>query len=190
MIRELVLKNRSYRRFYQDHAIDMQTLRELVDLARNAASAANLQPLRYVLSCTPQDNARIFPCTMWAGYLPEWDGPEEGERPSAWIIILGDREVCKNFGCDHGIAVQTILLGAAERGLGGCMFGSIKRAELMHNLGLSEERYEVLLAVALGKPKETVVLDEAGPSDSIKYWREPNGTHHVPKRRIDDIIVG
>lgn len=190
MLRDLVLKNRSYRRFYQDHPIDLATLRELVDLARNTASAANIQPLKYALSCTPEKNAQVFPCTVWAGYLPEWDGPEEGERPSAYIVILCDKNVAKGPGCDHGIAAQTILLGAAEKGLGGCMFGSIRRPELLDVLGLPPERYDVLLVIALGKPKEKVVLDEVGEDGDIKYWREPDGVHHVPKRALDDVILG
>ncbi|NIA15985.1 MAG: nitroreductase [Nitrospiraceae bacterium] len=189
MFRDLVLKNRSYRRFYQDVALDEETLRELVDLARNTASGANLQPLKYALSCTPERNAQVFPCTIWAGYLPDWPGPDEGERPAGYVVILGDREISKGFGCDHGIAAQTILLGATERGLGGVMFGSLRREKLLKVFGLPGDRYEVLLVIALGKPKETVVLDPVEASGDIQYWREENGTHHVPKRALDDIIV-
>ena len=189
MFRDLVLKNRSYRRFHEDVALDEETLRELVDLARNTASGAILQPLKYALSWTPERNAQVFPCTIWAGYLPDWPGPDEGERPAGYVVILGDREICKGFGCDQGIAAQTILLGATERGLGGVMFGSLRREELLKVFGLSGERYEILLVIALGKPKEIVVLDPVDASGGIEYWREENGTHHVPKRALDDIIV-
>ena len=191
MLRDLVLKNRSYRRYYQDDPVEMDTLRELIDLARQTPSGANMQPLKYALSNTPEKNARIFPTLAWAGYLPDWSGPEEGERPSAYVIILCDKQISSPTpSCDQGIAAQTILLGAAEKGLGGCMIGSIKRAELIKILELSEERYEIVLVIALGKPKETVVLDAVEASGSIKYWREPDGTHHVPKRALDDLIVG
>jgi len=125
MIRDLVRKNRSYRRFYQEVAIELQTLRELVDLARLSASAANIQPLKYILSCEPQKNALIFPHLAWAGYLKDWTGPCEGERPAAYIIILGDTQISQSFGCDHGIAAQSILLGATEKGLGGCIIGTV-----------------------------------------------------------------
>ncbi len=190
MFKDLVNRNRSYRRFFEDEPIEERTLRELVDLARLTASAANLQPLKYALSWTPEKNARIFPCTVWAGYLKDWGGPPEGERPTAYIVILGDRDISNEFGCDHGIAAQTILLGAVERGLGGCMIGSIDRHGLYQALGLKSERYEILLVIALGKPKERVVIDPVGESGRIKYWREPDGTHHVPKRSLDEIIVG
>jgi len=189
MIRDLVIKNRSCRRFYQEVAIERETLRELVDLARLSASGANRQPLKYILSCDPQKNALIFPHLSWAGALKDWPGPSEGERPSAYIIILGDTEISKAFGCDHVIAAQSILLGAREKGLGGCMHGLVKSDELSKALGISP-RYDILLVVSLGKPKEKVVLETLKPGEDFTYWRDSDDGHHVPKRRLDDIIIG
>lgn len=185
---DLVLRNRSYRRFYQDVPLELETLKQLVDLARLSASGGNLQPLKYILSCDPQKNALIFSHLSWTAYLTDWPGPPEGERPSAYIIILGDKNIRSSFGCDHGIAAQSILLGATERGLGGCMLGSIRREELMQTLEIPSN-YEVLLVIALGKPKETVEIEEVGPDRDIKYWRDDKGTHHVPKRPLNEIIV-
>lgn len=166
----------------------METLSELVDLARLSASAANLQPLKYVLSSNQQQNAMIFPCLGWAGYLKDWPGPEEGERPSAYIIILGDTTIAANFGCDHGIASQSILLGAGEKGLAGCIIGSIHRENLRKILKIPDH-FEILLALAIGKPKEDIVIEEVGQDNDIKYWRDDEGVHHVPKRRLNDIIA-
>ena len=157
MYKDLVLKNRSYRRFYEHEKIEIPTLMELIDLARLSASGANRQPLKYIVSASEQNNKFIFPTLAWAGYLKDWDGPSEGERPSAYIIILGDKNISPSFGCDHGIAAQTILLGATERGFGGCMIASIQRDKLKDVLEL-ENDYEILLVIALGKPKETVVI--------------------------------
>ena len=189
MIRDLVIENRTCRRFHQEVAIELETLRELVDLARLSASASNRQPLKYILSCDPQKNALIFPCLGWAGALKDWPGPPEGERPSAYIIVLGDTEIAKSFFCDHGIAAQSIFLGAREKGLGGCIHASVKRDELSKALGISP-RYEILLVLALGKPKEKVVLETIGPDGDFNYWRDSDNVHHVPKRRLDDIIIG
>jgi len=189
MLRDLVLNNRSRRRFNQERRVDLNSLRELVDLARLSASAANMQPLKYILSVDPQKNALIFPYLRWAGYLKEWAGPIEGERPSAYIIVLGDTRISQSFGCDHGIAAQSILLGAAERGLGGCIIGNVDRSGLCKALEIPS-RYEILLVLALGKPKEIVVVEAVGAGEDIKYWRDSEGVHHVPKRRLDDIIVG
>jgi nitroreductase len=188
MIDELVKGNRSYRRFHQETPVSLATLKGLVNLARLSASAANLQPLKYLLACEPQKNAAIFSCLAWAGYLKDWPGPAAGERPAAYIIILGDTEISKNFGCDHGIAAQSILLGARAQGLGGCMLGSIQRDRLRELLQIPV-KLDILLAIALGQPKETVVLEEVNPGDSIKYWRDDQGVHHVPKRRLEDIIL-
>jgi nitroreductase len=189
MIRDLIIKNRSYRRFYQEVAIESKTLRELIDLARHSASAANLQPLKYILSCDPQNNALIFPHLAWAAYLKDWPGPCEGERPSAYVIILGDTEISKSFGCDHGIAAQNILLGATELGLGGCIIASVQRQELRKALNIPSH-YEILLVLAIGKPKEMVVIEIVGLNGDIKYWRDSEGIHHVPKRPLDNIIIG
>ena len=188
MIKDLVLKNRSYRRWYQDVPVEEKTLRELVDLARNSASATNRQPLKYIFSCDPEKNAKIFPLIGFAGLLRDWPGPSEGERPSAYIIILLDTEIAKQTGCDHGIAAQSILLGATEKGLGGCMHGSAKKPEMMKALNIPE-KYEIMLVISLGKPKEKVVLETVGPDGKTAYWRDDKQVHHVPKRTLDEIII-
>ena len=188
MLKDLVQECRSCRRFYEDHAIDEATLKELVDLARLAASGNNKQPVKYILSWQPEKNALIFPHLGWAGYLKDWPGPGEGERPSAYVVLLGDTEISSSFGVDHGIAAQNMMLGARERGLAGCMLGSVTRDKLREALQVPD-RYEILLVLALGKPKEDVVIDPVGPDGDIKYWRDSDGVHHVPKRSLDEVIV-
>jgi nitroreductase len=189
MIADLIRNNRSFRRFYQDHVLDLKTLKDLVDLARLSASAANLQPLRYILSVDSQKNAQIFSCLAWAAYLKDWNGPEEGEKPSAYIIVLSDSEKANDFvGYDCGIASQSILLGAREKGLAGCMIASIKREQLRNLLEI-DPRYKILLVIAIGKPKEEVVIETVGSDGNIRYWRDSDSVHHVPKRNLKDIII-
>jgi len=188
MIENLIKENRTCRRFYQDFTIDIDVLKRLVNLARLSASAANRQPLRYVLSCAPGLNERIFACLAWAGYLKDWPGPKNGERPSAYIVMLGDTSIAKNFGCDHGIAGQSILLGAREQGLAGCMIGAINKEKLRGILNIPGQ-YKILLVLAIGKPKELAVIEEVKADGDIKYWRDEKGVHHVPKRRLEDLLV-
>ncbi|MGB9299080.1 MAG: nitroreductase family protein [Anaerolineae bacterium] len=188
MLKELVRTCRSYRRFYEDHALDEETLRELVDLARLAASGHNAQPLKYLLSWEAKKNSLIFPHLTWAAYLKDWVGPPEGERPSAYIMVLGDTEIRKSFTFDQGIAAQNILLGAREKGLGGCILAAINRDKLREDLDIAD-RYEVLFVLALGKPKENVVLEVLKPGGDVRYWRDEEGVHHVPKRTLEEIIV-
>ncbi len=186
-ISELVKKNRSYRRFNESARISDRELISLVDLARHSASGTNRQPLKYLLYNSESDCKRIFPFTKWAGYLKDWDGPKEGERPSAYIIILGDKSVADNYFVDHGIAAQSILLGATEKGYGGCMIASVDRKGLINEIGLPDH-LEILLIVALGIPVEKVVIEDIRDND-FKYWRDQDNVHHVPKRTLEELII-
>ena len=186
--KDLVLANRSYRRFDGEHAIGASVLRDLVDLARTTPSAANRQPVKFVLSCSAEGNVLVYETLAWAAYLPEWKGPAPHERPTGYVVMLLDTSITQSADIDVGIVAQTILLGAVERGLGGCMFANVKREELARRLGLPDT-LKVALVIALGRPVEKVVLEELAPDGSVKYWREPDGTHHVPKRRLDDLVL-
>lgn len=183
----LITLNRSYRRFDGAHTIDMSQLKDLVNLARLSPSARNMQPLKYVLSNETGKNGLIFSCLSWAGYLKDWPGPELHERPSAYIVVTVDTNLTDHFFCDDGIAIQSILLGAVEKGLGGCIIGAVQKEKLRGILQLPEQ-YRILYVIALGKPVETVVLDEA-KDDDIKYWRDKNQVHHVPKRDLEELII-
>ena len=188
MFQELVLRCRSYRRFRADRAIPDAIMRELVDLARLTPSAANKQPLRFLPSHTAERNARIFPHLRWAGYLTGWDGPEPGERPAGYVVVLADREVAEHVRWDDGIAAYAMLLGATDRGLGGCMIASIDRPALREALHIPE-RYDILLVVALGEPLEEVSVEPVPEDGDIRYWRDERRVHHVPKRALDEVIV-
>ena len=188
MLHDLVSRNRSYRRFDESVHVEIDVLKDCVDLARLSASGANAQALKFVLSNKPITNAKIFSTLSWAGYLQDWHGPGEGERPSAYIVVVLDTTIRKDAGCDHGIAAQSIMLGAVEKGLGGCILGSIKRKDLSEALALPSQM-EILLVLAIGKPIETVQVEIVGADGDIKYWRDEDGTHHVPKRALDDLIL-
>lgn len=185
----LVLKNRSYRRFYENEALSMETLESLAALGRIVPSSANSQAIKFMLINTPTENAKVYKTLGWAGMLKDWDGPEEGERPSAYIILLGDLSLGKNKFMDDGIIAQTILLGATAKGYGGCMLGNIKRTELSQSLGIDLEKYSIDLVIALGKPKEEVVLEEITDLHGNRYYRDENAVHHVPKRNLEDLII-
>jgi nitroreductase len=184
----LVKKSRSYRRFDETYAVASETLRGLIRLAQYSPTGNNQQPLKFWLSNSVEMNAIIFPHLAWAGSLKAWGGPKEGERPTAYVIILGDTDIKENFGVDYGIAAQSIMLGAAEQGLGGCMIASVQRHALRENLGIPE-RYEILLVLALGKPAETVLTEPIEVSGGVRYYRDSDGVHHVPKRGLEDLIV-
>lgn len=186
-LRHLVAATRTVRRFREHDPVTMDTLEQLVELARLAASAGNLQPLRWVLVNDPAFRAKVFTNLGWAAYLPEWEGPGPGERPAAYLVL------CAPHGedtaqVDAGIALQTVMLGARERGLGGCVLGSVNRERLAEACGVPGD-HGVLYVVALGRPAEEVVLEELAPDGNIKYWRDAEGKHHVPKRGLEQTIL-
>ena len=189
MIKDLVMKSRSYRRFYEEEQISYDKLKELIEIARYVPSTVNSQPLKFMLVNEKEGNGKVFSTLAWAGLLKEWDGPEEGERPSAYVIILGDLSIGKNKHLDVGITAQTIMLGAADMGLGGCMFGSIQRENLASLFNIDTEKYSIELVLALGKPKEDVRVVDLPENGSTAYYRDENGVHYVPKRSVNDLIV-
>ena len=185
---ELLRKNRSYRRFHEDQRLKRETLVDLVELTRLCPSAANRQPLKYIVACSAEENARIFPYLRWAGALTDWPGPAEGQRPAGYIVILGDTQITTHFNVDPGIAAQSILLAAVEQGLGGCMVGSIDRNGLRETLNIPDQ-FAITLVLALGRPAEAVVLEDGKGPDDIDYWRDPEDVHHVPKRPLAELLV-
>ncbi|MCX6223727.1 MAG: nitroreductase family protein [Bacteroidia bacterium] len=187
MLKDLVLKNRSYRRFDGKTAVSQETMEQLVDLARICPSSRNQQALKFMTVNSPHQGNLIFPCLAWAGYLKDWDGPVAAERPSAYIIILGDTRIGSKFETDLGICAQTILLGAVEMDLGGCIIGSIKR-DALRTLFAIPDHLEILQVLAIGKPVEKVVFEPVKDGD-IRYWRDLDQTHHVPKRSLSDILI-
>jgi nitroreductase len=185
-ISDLIKKNRSYRRFDETAKINGDQLRKWIELARYTPSGRNMQPLKYFGVAETKLNAEIFQYLAWAGYLTEWNGPEKGERPSAYIVVLHDKSISENRYCDDGIAIQSILLGVVEDGYGGCIIGSINKAKVARLLNLPEH-LEILWILALGKPAETVVIEDMKEND-VKYWRDEKSVHHVPKRKTEELI--
>lgn len=186
MLKDLVLKNRSYRRFDESRRISAEELMELAELGHYTPSAKNKQPVRFVLVSSEESCGKVFETVGWAGYLEDWDGPKAGERPSGYIILLSPEGT--NCQWDEAIIGQTILLGAVEKGMGGCFIGCIDRQKLADNIDIPDE-YKAGLIIALGYPVENVVIKDIGLSDDIKYYRDEEQNHYVPKYVMDDVII-
>ncbi len=189
MLKELVIKNRSYRRFDENFIISENDLIEMIDTARFTPSTVNSQALKFMIVNEKEKCSRVFEALSWAGLLKEWKGPQEGEKPSAYIIILCDLAIGKNKMFDDGIAAQTIMLSAVEKGLGGCILGAINRERLAENLCIDTEKYSIDLVLALGKPNEEIKLVNLPESGSTAYYRDENGNHYVPKRSLEELII-
>ena len=191
MLTDLVLKNRSYRGYNKSRKVTKEELMELVDIARLCPSSANIQPLCYYLAWEPDEVARIQEQTRWAGAISHMKLPHPGMEPPAFIVILQDTKIndsMTRFQKDVGIVAQTMLLAAAEKGLGGCMIGNFQAGEVMEVLGLPEE-IRPLLIVAFGKPAEEIHLVDVPEDGNTNYYRDENDVHYVPKRTLADELL-
>ena len=191
MLKDLVKQNRSYRSFDGSVEITRETLLDLVDCARFTPSSINMQPFKYYLSYKPETNDIIYPLTAWARLLPGFEGPAEGHRPTAYIIVCTDTTIGPEtrFRTDVGIVSQTIMLAAAEKGFGGCMIGNYNPAKVSAALNLPENLVPSLV-LALGKPDEKIIMTELEQGGNSRYYRDENGQHYVPKRKLEDITLG
>lgn len=191
MLKDLLKACRSYRGYDESYHFTEEELMELVDHTRYAASSMNIQPLKFYLAWEKEEVDRIQPLTGWAKQMPEMELPHKGMCPTAFIIICQDLSVddrLARFHRDVGIVAQTILLAAAEKGLGGCMIGSYGAKPVKECLHLPENLMPMLI-VALGKPAEKIVLTEIEDGEDFKYYRDENDVHYVPKRKLKDIVV-
>ena len=183
---KLVEEARSCRRF-EDRPLPVDLMDELVKTARVCPSTRNAQPLKYI---TVEDRSlrdEIFPHLRWAGALKDWDGPVENERPAGYFVILLDRSLANSAGQDTGIIAQTLQLYAASSGVGCCMLGAFVRDRITEALNL-DDAYEIQLILALGYPAEKRSICDA-EEGNVNYFRDSDGVHHVPKRRVEDLLI-
>lgn len=190
ILKKLLKKDRSYRRFDESHEIDYKVLEKLVELTRYCASGRNIQPLKYYITKEKEKCDEIFTLLKWAGYLTDWDGPRKGERPTAYLIQCLDTDLSKNYLCDDGIQLQALTLGATALGLGCCIIKSFNAGKIKEVLGLKEHLFPLYI-VAIGKPVEEVIIEDLKGmgEENIKYYRTPDRIHHVPKRTLDELII-
>ena len=187
-LKELVLQNRSYRKYHFNQKVSLEQLTELVALARLTPSSKNRQPLKYILVTSEPDCRIVFKHLKWAWFLKEWTGPSEMEQPPAYIVVAVDKNLNENADIDAGIVSQTMLLGATEMGLGGCIIRTVNRFELKKHFSLPDS-YEIMLVIALGYPNQTIRIEDIGKEDQTAYYETPDGVHVVPKRTLEDQII-
>lgn len=189
-LRQLVMSDRTVRRFKEDRMVSHEILENLVELTRYCHSGRNAQPLRYVAVSDPQLCSEIYPLLKWAGYFSDWDGPVTGERPAAYLVQCLDTRYGKDCLCDDGLQLEAICLGMKTFGLGGCIIKAFNAPLLSEVLGL-ESRFQPRYVLAIGYPVEEVrIEDMSGDEDAdFKYYRTPDGVHHVPKRPLSELII-
>jgi nitroreductase len=183
---EAIKKRRSVRRFRQEE-ISKEIILELVEAARCAPSAANHQPLGFVIVDNDRQRTQVFAQLAWAGYVQPRRDPPADKRPVSYIIVLVNKErALANFGpVDAAAAIENILLAAQGRDVGSCWLGSIKREKLMEILEIPD-KYDIDSVIALGYPDEKPVMEDC-KDENIEYYLDDNDVLHVPKRPLQSI---
>lgn len=180
---ELILKRRTIRKF-ENKPVEKEKITKMINAARLAPSAANMQPLKYIAVLTPGLCDKVFPLTKYAGYLKD-GAPKEGERPTAYIVVLEDESIKKGSDLDAGAAIENIILTALDDGIASCWIGSVQRDELKALLGI-DDCLRVNSVVALGYPAQQ--SREVAFDGDVKYYLEDNTNLCVPKRSLDDVL--
>ncbi len=182
---ELIKSRRSIRQF-QSKAIDKNILLDCIAAARVAPSAANRQPLRYILVTEREQVSMIFPLLRWAGYIQPHGDPKPGQHPTAYLIVLIDEEIGETWKYhDVGAAVENFMLAAWSYGIGSCWLASVDR-ETLRSFYQIPEKYTIDTMVALGYPAETPQLEAS--DETVRYWQDSDGRLHVPKRTVEAIV--
>lgn len=189
-LRQLLMDDRSVRRFVEDKPVSVETLERLVELTRYCPSGRNAQPLRYVAVTSDEMRSLIYPHLKWAGYFKDWDGPEKGERPAAYLVQCLDTEFGNDCLCDDGLQLEAITLGMTTLGLAGCIIKAFNPAGISEVLGLSA-RFKPRYVLAIGYPAEKVVIEDMPLEEGadFKYYRSPDSIHHVPKRQLAELLI-
>lgn len=188
VLKELLERNRSIRRFDHGRKVEYEALTELIGLTRFCASGRNLQPLRYRIVVDADECAAVFPALAWAGYYKDWDGPAEEERPVAYLVQCLDTDLTTNCLCDDGLQLETITLGATAKGLACCIIKSFNKQKVKSSLQLPRN-LDPLYVVAMGYAKENAKIVDIDGDGDIKYYRDGESTQCVPKRKAEELIV-
>ena len=183
-LNKLLRRNRSYRGYDTSFEVRADQLRRIIETATLCPSARNQQVLRF-RPVLRNESDKVLKQIRLGGALPELHLPFPGTEPQAFIVICSTVEESKYVDIDLGIVAQTMLLQATELGLGGICIGAFDHAEIKEALNLP---YEPVLVIAIGRPSEHIELVECSEGDSLTYYRK-DGTHYVPKIRVDDLII-
>ncbi|WP_072680941.1 nitroreductase family protein [Arcobacter sp. LA11] len=186
-LKTLIQDSRTTRRFKKDAIVNFEDLKEILDLARITSSAKNMQPIKYILVTNKDSVERLTQTAKWAAHLKDWEQKED-EKPSAFILMLNDQMIDGFPMFDAGASFTAISLAAKAKGLATCPMASIDK-ELCKELFVIPDCYDVMIGIAVGVGAENIKLVDTKKLDT-NYYRLEDETHCVPKRTLEQIIVG
>lgn len=182
---DLIISRRTIREF-QNRSITIATLKRIANAGRLAPQAANRQPLEFVIVDDFDVCRRIFPLIRLAGYL-KWQ-PSAERQPRAYIAVIVNEKLQKPAWVPYDVALasENMCLAAWGNGIGSCLIGAFDKGKTEALLKLPNG-YKLALLIALGYPAHKSVVEEMKDC-SIEYWRDEDGTFHVPKRPLNKIV--
>ena len=184
---KLVNQTRCTRRFKPNIKIPKKDLEEIIDTARISSSAKNMQPLKYLIVTNEKQVNILSTTSKWATHLTAWN-QSKSEQPSAYIIMLNDSSIDGYSMIDAGICLQTIMLAARSKGYASCALASIDKDICKIEFNLNDT-LEPMLGIAIGVEDEIIHLVDV-KNDDINYYRNKKDEHCVPKRALDDVLIG
>ena len=182
----LLRKNRSHRAFDSSYTVAKRQLEAIVSVNDKLPSGRNAQTLRFRLLDAPGGGEDFCRFLHLGGYLPELHLPVPGIEPKAFIIVCSTEAESPIVNIDLGISLQSMALKAVEIGLNALIVKAFNRQEIKEALGLPLDPLAVL---AIGKGTERIVLDEVHTGSDLRYYRDADGTHHVPKIAVSELLI-
>ncbi len=182
---QAITTRRTIRRF-QQKPIDLAVLERIVNAGRLAPSAANSQPVEFIVVTQPDLSQQVFATTAWAGGVTPRRTPKPGQQPTAWVVVLlNSKRGHLSAKADAAAAIENMILTALEADLGSCWIGSVQRKELAQILNVPEH-CAIDSVVALGYPDESPLAEDT--DDDIAYYLDDKDVLHVPKRKLKDVL--
>ena len=182
----LLRKNRSHRAFDTSYTVAKRQLEAIVSVNDKLPSGRNAQTLRFRLLDAPGGGEDFCRFLHLGGYLPELHLPVPGTEPKAFIIVCSTEAESPIVNIDLGISLQSMALKAVEIGLNALIVKAFNRQEIKEALGLPLDPLAVL---AIGKGTERIVLDEVHTGSDLRHYRDADGTHHVPKIAVSELLI-
>ncbi len=180
-----IISRRTIRKFKQE-PISESILEKILEAARLAPSASNLQPCEFIVVNEQKLRDDLFTALKWAGYIAPKGNPAFDERALTYIIVITDTKRSPSWGIiDAASAIENMSLTAWNEGVGSAWLGAIDKDKIRSMLRVPDN-YNVDFVLALGYPKEKPVIEEC--KGDIKYWKDEKGTLHVPKKSLKNIV--
>ncbi len=154
-------------RAYQDRSIERGKLDNILEAARLAPSAKNMQDWRFVVVTDKETKRQVAETT---------NRPEVFEKAGAIIAACSNSDYVMRCGqaigpIDVAIALEHICLQAAELGLGTCWIGSFDPKKVRRTLGIPDDIVIVEL-MAVGYPADNRPEPKREPMDRIACYEK------------------